>query len=328
MRLKFIVCLAAFVIAVNAQWVKTGLTNVSSVQSIMVNNGRLYVLSDGNILISPDMGKTWKKVLSSDASNVLAVSGNNIYTGTVGGGVFHSADNGATWTVTGVPNKGLPIYNKVQCITVSGNKIFAGTYGKGIFLSTSNCSNWVEINSGLTNLFVNCIITNNNNVFAGTDGGVFRLIENKWVDADYGISDSIILCLVVDKNNIFAGTNDKGIYRSINNGLTWAETNRESHNNLIKSLTISGNNIFALTDGRDFDGNLVSTVYLSNDNGEKWIAINSGLPAFYTGISLFANTEYIFVGSASGVYYHKNANAEFSGDMWRRLIAEIEKTRK
>ena len=57
----------------------------------------------------------------------LAISGNNIFAGTYGGGVYLSTDNGSNWTQTGLTN------TWVYSLAISGNYIFAGTYGGGVF---------------------------------------------------------------------------------------------------------------------------------------------------------------------------------------------------
>jgi hypothetical protein len=62
--------------------------------------------------------------LAKDSVLSIAVDGSNIFAGTSGGSVLHSADNGATWTVvdSGLPKTG------ITSLAVSGNAIFAGTY--------------------------------------------------------------------------------------------------------------------------------------------------------------------------------------------------------
>ena len=59
----------------------------------------------------------------------LAISGNNIFAATDGGGVFLSTDNGKSWTAK---NSGLTDQD-IQSLASSGNYIFVGTYTGGIF---------------------------------------------------------------------------------------------------------------------------------------------------------------------------------------------------
>jgi hypothetical protein len=61
--------------------------------------------------------------------NCIAISGNYIFAGTVGGGIFLSTDNGNSWIAK---NNGLT-NTMVRSIAISGDNIFAGTWGNGIF---------------------------------------------------------------------------------------------------------------------------------------------------------------------------------------------------
>ena len=54
----------------------------------------------------------------------LAVSGNNIFAGTSGFGVYFSTNNGDTWVQTTLNNR-----SDVMSLTISGSSIFAGTDG-------------------------------------------------------------------------------------------------------------------------------------------------------------------------------------------------------
>src|SRR6267143_1930864 len=73
----------------------------------------------------------------------FVVSGNNLFAGTIGGGVFLSANNGTSWTAV---NSGLTS-TSVHSMAVSGTSIFAGT-PNGVFRSTNSGTTWTEINTG------------------------------------------------------------------------------------------------------------------------------------------------------------------------------------
>ena len=63
------------------------------------------------------------------------------------------------------------------------------------FFSTNNGSSWIQVNNGLSSLYVNTII-----VSPANSGPIVASI-----------------------NNIFAGTLDGDVYLSTNNGSSWAE---------------------------------------------------------------------------------------------------------
>jgi len=101
----------------------------------------------------------------------LAISGNNIFAGTFGGGVFLSGDNGESWTEK---NSGLTS-TRVYSLATSGINIFTGNYGGGVFLTTDNGELWTQKNSGLKNTYIRSLAISGNNIYAGTIGyGVFR----------------------------------------------------------------------------------------------------------------------------------------------------------
>lgn len=105
---------------------------------------------------------------------------------------------------------------------------------------------------------------------------------------------------------VFSGDN---IYRSVNEGLTWTETNG---NGLpftsSASLAVSGNYLFAAIAGFS---NVDAGVFVSTDNGNNWAAANNGLPVtaamikniIVQGNNVFAGSTYnqgVFVSSDNG----------------------------
>ena len=101
------------------------------------------------------------------------MNGPNLFAG-IDGGVFVSANNGASWTVV---NTGLTITG-VIALAVNGSNLFAGTAGTspgGVFLSTYNGTSWTAVNTGLTSRLVYSLAVNDSNPFAGThEAGVWR----------------------------------------------------------------------------------------------------------------------------------------------------------
>jgi photosystem II stability/assembly factor-like uncharacterized protein len=68
----------------------------------------------------------------------------------------------------------------------------------------------------------------------------------------------------------FMGTEDKGLYRSMDDGLTWQPLGFNSTGN-IHSLVKNGENLFASVTSEGSDG-----LYVSNDNGSTWRYKNFG----------------------------------------------------
>jgi len=83
----------------------------------------------------------------------------------------------------------------------------------------------------------------------------------------------------------------------------WVKTNLP--NNLISSLAVSGENLFAGTE---------ESVFLSTNNGENWVDLNSGFGATTFEV---ADTN-IYAGSTKGVYLSTN-----TGKDWERILDSL-----
>jgi len=115
----------------------------------------------------------------------------------------------------------------------------------------------------------------------------------QWTKTNCPSSGYSISCFAVNGNNIFAGSGG-GVYLSTNNGTSWTVVNNGLPSNAaIRSLTVSGNNIFAAI----ITSSATSGIYLSTNNGASWVAVNNGLPSGVITTSLTANGNNIFAGT-------------------------------
>jgi hypothetical protein len=140
----------------------------------------------GGVCLSTNNGASWAAVDSGfgwrNWVNALAVSSNgaggtNLFAGrgsyvntpelTCVGDVYHSTNNGASWTEidSGLTDAG------VIALTAIGTNLFAGTSGGGVFLTTNNGAIWTEVNGGLMNIDVRSLAISGTNLLAGTYGG-------------------------------------------------------------------------------------------------------------------------------------------------------------
>jgi photosystem II stability/assembly factor-like uncharacterized protein len=115
-----------------------------------------------------------------------------------------------------------------------------------------------------------------------------------------------INALIAFDDMIFAGTNGAGIYRSLDNGITWTGVNTGLDLDVgvyVVSLMRSGGGIFAGVQGKG--------IYRSADNGATWISIRNGLPTNNTDgtvISMTATNGIIFAGVYKGGVYRSIDN--------------------
>jgi photosystem II stability/assembly factor-like uncharacterized protein len=194
-----------------------------------------------------------------------------------------------------IPANG-PNMSTVTSIVLNSNSILVGTKNGGIYFSTNEGESWETANNGfptangLNYATVFDLKLHENILYAVTNRGIYKssLNDNQWSF----VSDTIIFeHIVILGEKMFAGTQDYGIYFSTNNGKTWEEKNFGLSNKRISSLTADGNHIYA---------GAGTTLYLSKDFGESWIAIFTS--PWGRVISIDVVNGKIYVGVENGLY--------------------------
>ena len=132
---------------------------------------------------------------------------------------------------------GIPAEARVTSIIKVGEAFFAGTDNNGVFISTDSGTIWTAINTGLTDLNISSL--------AAVDTKLYAVTFKKGV-------------FVLDINDINLSEIDS---------ITW--TADSSGLKKIDCLLQVDNLLFG---GTDTNG-----VYLSDDSGQSWVAVNSGI---------------------------------------------------
>ena len=258
----------------------------------------------GGVFLSTDNGTTWNQSnvgLTNTTPNALAALGTALFAGTDGSGVFISTDNGNSWTSTADNGLTNAIVNG---LAVDGSDLYAGTWQGGIFLSTNSGASWVAVDSGLTDWQIQALAVFGSNIVASGMGGVFISSDSGayWTPINSGLTSSIG-CLAVSDTILFAGAG--GVFLSTNDGASWTATADsgmpESPNNFVKSLTVSGLNLFA--------GLWGGGVFVSTDDGANWTPVDSGL-----------TTDSITALTVSGGNLFAGIK---DGGIWRRPLSEM-----
>ncbi len=99
--------------------------------------------------------------------------------------------------------------------------------------------------------------------------GMVGLSSAQWI---YSLRRALneFTCLATNGSIVFAGSHEGGgVYRSIDNGVTWTGASSGLTNDRINALFVSGTKLFAGTRG--------AGVFLSADSGKSWKAVNSGM---------------------------------------------------
>ena len=242
--------------------------------------------------------------LGNPSITALAVSGNLLFAGTRGGGVFRFdfTDARQTWLSanTGLANP------MVRSLIAAGPMVFAGTQEGGVFRSLDSGANWSPANAFLLRARVTYLLSSGSMLFAGTNGGgVFGTGNSgvSWTALNSGLSNLVVSSLAVNGNNLFAGTVGGGVFVSTNNGATWTAANNGITDLSIQSLGLRGTTLFAGTDQ--------GAVFRSADNGANWTPASAGLgnkPVYRIielGGNLFAATrgDGVFRSANNGVLW-------------------------
>lgn len=104
--------------------------------------------------------------------------------------------------------------------------------------------------------------------YSTIQGGCFRLLDSRWLAINSGLPTIDIWCLTASENAVFAGTSTRGIYRSLDHGVSWQASTIGLSNLAITVLYYHSGSVFA--------GSPTGGVFRSKDNGETWTAIGTG----------------------------------------------------
>jgi ligand-binding sensor domain-containing protein len=249
---------------------------------------------------SVDNGASWIEASSLPFTTFVsfAASGPYLIAGT-NRGVLRSADNGTSWTP-------IPINRTdslIMRLIVSGSHLFAGLIEDGgIYRSDDNGNHWTPASAGLTEKNIYSLVASDGDLFAGTVDGLFHSTDDgaHWSPFTTGLTHSgpllTVEALSVCDTNLFACTPDCGLFVSSTKHADWTSTGLT--NTQVKSLAVSGTNIFAATQ---------NGIFLSSNNGMTWndVSDDSAMIDVYT---LIVNGDNLFAGTANGI--------------WRRSITE------
>lgn len=171
-----------------------------------------------------------------------------------------------------------PTSGAVHCFAVLESDIFLGT-DSGAFISNNGGDSWMVASNGLYDKRVYCLAFSGSDLFAGTDsGGVFFTshLGASWTYWGAGLSNSLIRCLAVgpppnldSRSIIYAGSWGGGIYRMTDWGGVWAPIDTGLDGVYIKSMVVKDSTLYAVSE--------VNGVFLSENKGDTWSTINSGL---------------------------------------------------
>ena len=198
----------------------------------------------------------------------------------------------------------------ILSITSEGTNLYAGSYNYGLYVSSDNGATWKKASVNNVNAlqFVgsSLYIATANGISVTTDKGNTSKSVSTGLPLESSGRYAFVNCLAVKETSLFAGLFYKGMYRSKDNGATWAPlTNGFPTDSNVSSMLVNGSAIIAGTN---------NGVFISYDNGDSWSNYSFGLPVNFSIQSLATYGSRIYAGTALGLYYSDN-----NGSTWQSI---------
>ncbi|MDE0300716.1 MAG: PQQ-binding-like beta-propeller repeat protein [Candidatus Poribacteria bacterium] len=192
---------------IRVEWTQlTAAQPMGRVNALESDGHRLYAGTWNGVYISHDDGYTWGSTEVKHTCTSIAIHQDIVYAGTHGDGVVRSDNLGETWKPI---NNGLPRYEEVdqygriEQILVTGSGSVITVTSLGTYRSTDRGETWHGV----------------------IDDWIVR--QDAWGAPDLPIARSILSMTEFD--GYLWGEADGGMFRSRDNGRTWASVSRFGH---------------------------------------------------------------------------------------------------
>lgn len=264
------------------------------------------------LLVTMSAQAAWEPITGPRGGSVTSIvsTGDRIFVGTMGDGIYVSSDGGETWTAStnGLHNSDgyhLNFALLVYALTVSGTNVYAATWA-GAFVSLDEGGSWTPVNNGFTGMIyvdphVTSIAAQGSILFASTSEGV------AYTSADEGTNWTPVSSLSTGFEvlatagaDIFAGSSS-GIFVSHDGGVNWSTTSSEVRN--VCTIVASGSTVIV---GTRYYG-----IYVSSDNGITWTTSNSGLTNLNIQALIMVGGK-LLAGTGDGIYTSEDNGATWS----------------
>ena len=247
----------------------------------------LLSTNEGGLKVSHNGGASWDTATGIQSREIRQVAfdptnPNRVYAGSfLAGGIFTSADGGATWTRHKLGSNIVYVW-AIAIDGASPNVVYAGTNGEGLFRSADYGETWTALASGGTSQVVQGVTIDprdNRRLFVAKSNGVY-LSEN------FGITWTQVLTvaswgITIDESDtsiVFITTKTNGVFRSLDGGHTFAPSNLGLGSLTMgrtAKVTIDPTNTRVMYVGSEAHGG--GAVYKTYDRGNHWSAVNEGI---------------------------------------------------
>ncbi len=251
-------------------------------------SGNLYAGVFFNGVFKFDGINNWVQVGNAMSNNfvikVTVGANDTVYALCNSNNVFRCHMNGGNWTLI---NTGLPAVNMNFIAIDFQNRLFMGTSfaGRGvIYKSANNGNSWAICTANLyTTTFGSITISSSGKLYTGASG-IFKSTDagNNWQDVSTGLdAPRSIYCFKSARNGTFFVGTKLGVWKSLDNGLTWQQRiSGVSHFNVLQiTENAVGDIIF-----HAYNSIPKGAIYRSTDNGDNWTQVAANGCDLYTKI--------------------------------------------
>ncbi len=312
----------------SGSWQKTGLQH-QHIHVLAVNSNDSSTLYAGNaqghVFLSTNAAQNWTEhsmgLPQSAALHELVFNASlkKLYAAT-DRGIFVSNDTVARWTLLSSSGSVLPVdsYTSLDFDASEPGHLYAGTMHHGVFASNDGGTTWFSASNGLPlGTAINSIVfdADQHRLWVATSLGVYRSTNGgqSWNAFNNGLPAGIVAYVVQTVSGtpslVYLGTN-RGFYSSRNAGASWTAAKEHLAGTGIHQIlqdfrtSSSGTTLYIATD---------AGIFRSDDSGQNWISVGSGLPrsqpvyalAFgadnYSQVYAAADDLYQFPGTGSGL---------------------------
>ena len=291
--------------------------NFYNVHGVFAFDSTIYMRSTSGMYRSDDSGSTWDLLTDLPSGTFVTSMSkefNTLYAGTSGEGVWRSTDFGKSWDPV---NSGLDDLD-VNAVLFHDELVYAGT-NTGIYYQNTDVIGplvWVEWNEN-TDVNIRHFTKDetSSQTFALARGGeVYKLTNgvNEWGQVGQ-VPESDDDIISFSEYLLIAG--DKGIFRSVNNGVTWNSANSGLNATTINTVYSNNSKLRIYTGSSNFDGFYTSTsgAYEKPD----WQPMETGGPEWLTKPTIYDITgddTTLFAAKKSGIYKSSDY-----GESWEEI---------
>jgi hypothetical protein len=255
--------------------------------ALLVDADTLYALIDSSVHFRSHDNPNWQQsspIPADTPPSSLIKTGNRLFVGTYGSGIFETTNLGLDWTprTTGLSGVGAMV---VTAMAVRHDSIYAGTSGAGVFVMNLNGpSQWTTYRAGMPSLtgwdvqslhewsgWLFCGSGHNANVYINDPG------ESSWQEVPFGdfIPTGLAMYAIAGSGTDLIGAASNGIYTSTDTGASW--------DHFATPFSSAGDGAVASTSGRTFVFFMHASrgAYIFERTGDTWQLLDHQLVYCY-----------------------------------------------